>query len=196
MVEYINTLSALMALASNVEKVELQKQLEAPEIDDGYTVRKPDPELQPLLLERLMEKLRSGEWLASGFGYESGQPTNLHPRLWQRMFISVDGNSAHDSHVRLRGRSVTGSFHSLAFRPARTGREQPRRDARGEAIRDLQAYFERLDSELPESASKKHFFQKGRDKFGSRAVDGWMRQAWRDAKLKPIRRLSGTKKSN
>lgn len=188
-VNFDSTVSALLALASASERSAYQRELANPYVRDGYEQVRVTT-LQDLLLPRLIEKLQSGEWVATGFGYESGQPTELHPRLWQRLSINADTNSAYDSFAAMGGKSATGSFHTLGFRAAE---KTDGLDTRAKTIAKIEVLFESLDTTLPLSASKKRFFHEASQAFDGPVPEAWLRLAWRNAKLQPARRRAGLK---
>jgi hypothetical protein len=110
--DYNNVHEALMALASEDKREEyarrLEQQINAPRKDKFGGIIDDLAELQAPLMKRLREKLTRGEWIAEGFGHESGQPIKIHPRLWQSLTINAWANMAGDRFQQVGGKSRTG----------------------------------------------------------------------------------------
>lgn len=191
---YSTTVAALSALANPIERTAYEAEVAAPPFVDDYGGQIYQREWEDRLLPRLMDKLRQGEWIASGFGYESGQPADLHSRLWHRLVINVSQNTAYDNQRSVDSRSVTGTFHSLGFRIAKEMSEVSHA-ARRQGISSVRKHFEELNHTLPSRATKKEFFRLAREEFGPSLVEAWLRQAWKDAHLSEERRRPGTRRS-
>jgi hypothetical protein len=197
--DYNNVHEALMALASEDKREEyarrLEQQINAPRQDKFGGIIDDLAELQAPLMERLREKLTRGEWIAEGFGYESGQPTKIHPRLWQSLTINAWANLAGDRFQQVGGKSRTGVFHTLGFSAAKPEPLSLDQAARQEIVRNVARFFEKLDQELELDAAKRHFFDLASQRWGAEVNPTMLRAAWNLAKLQSARRAPGKRKS-
>jgi hypothetical protein len=182
----------LLALASESERAAYERELTTI-WQDEFGEQCWDDRLEKILLPRLTEKLGTGQWIASGFGYESGQPTDLDPRLWQRLAINVRRNVAGDSWANASFKSATGSFHSLGFRVASGEKLSGGHSTRARSIAKIAAALEQLDRTLPPSAGKKRFFEEVGRRLNKSVPDAWLKEGWRKAKLQEHRRRPGLK---
>ena len=190
--DFDSAVEALLALASHCERSAYEEELAAPPEQDDYGQYIIINSVQTMLLPRLLTKLREGEWVASGFGFEGGQPTELDPRLWKRLHINVRMNSTYDSKAGVGSPSATGSFHSLGFRKARKSQAAEELGTKVQTVAKIKTLFERLDKSLPLKEAKKAFFHKADEAFPS-VPRAWLKAAWANANIKSMRRRPGLK---
>lgn len=192
----------MIALAEGEDKEEYERlysQYDPNAFEDGSKdVSQGLNRLSRQLLPLLMDKVKSGEWMAHAFGYEAGMPTEIHADLWQSLTLHPMLNILMDNSIHLSSKnSRTGRFHTVTFtvvRPETMTRSHAQRAAE---VAKVRKYFQKLDAELSMGATKADFFSKARAEFGPDLQDATLKRAWAPpTKLKEGRRKPGSRKSN
>ena len=116
--ELSNTVFALLAIASDSDRVAYEQELTSPVPVDAFGTPIPPRDIEERLRPQLMQALRSGELVASGYRENESERFEIDPSLWNTYVIDIQRDRATDRHS-WNSRSVAPPIHTLSYWYAR-----------------------------------------------------------------------------